>query len=56
MPKVNIELKLFIDNSGIERIGNNFDTKSLKFVCISLDEFLNCNQHIHNKISSAIYA
>ena len=59
MPKVNDEFKLFIDNSEIERIGNDFDTKSFKFVGISLDEFLNWNQHIHNvnnKISSAIYA
>ena len=58
MPKVN-NFKLFIDNIEIERIGNDFGTKSFKFVGISIDELLNWNQHINNvnnKISSALYA
>ncbi len=58
MPKVN-NFKLFIDNIEIERIGNDYGTKSFKFVGISLDELLNWNQHINNvnnKISSALYA
>ena len=58
MPKVN-NFKLFIDNIEIKRIGNDFGTKSFKFVGISIDELLNWNQHINNvnnKISSALYA
>ena len=48
-----------IDGVKIERVGKDFETKSLKFVGVNLDEFLNWEYHINNvknKLSSAIYA
>ena len=59
MPSVKTDFKLFIDQSEIERIGTNCNTKSFKFVGVYLDETLSWDQHINNlnsKLSSANFA
>jgi hypothetical protein len=51
--------KLSIGGREVERIGNNCDTKSFKFVGVHLDEFLTWEHHINhviNKISSSNFA
>ena len=51
--------KLYIDNSLLERIGNNCEEKFYKFVGIRIDENLTWEHHINHvcrKISSAIFA
>ena len=59
MPKISNNFELLIDNTKLERVGKDFETKSFKFVGVHLDEFFNWDYHINhvnNKISSAIYA
>ena len=59
MAKIPDTFKLSIGGRDVERIGNNCNTKSFKFVGIHLDEFLTWEHHINhviNKISSSNFA
>ena len=50
---------LFIENTCIDRIGNNCEEKSFKFVGHHLDEFLTWDEHasyVKNKLSKSNYA
>ena len=58
--KVNFDnLKLYIDNCPIERIGAGCNDNSFKFVGVKIDEFLQWKDHItsvKSKLSSANFA
>ena len=47
-------LTLEIGGKKIERIGNNFPTKSFKFVGINIDENLSCDYYYFNKVKSRL--
>ena len=52
-------LKLFINNEEIERIGNDTKDKCFKFVGIRLDENLSWDHqvsHVHSKLASGCFA
>ena len=52
-------LNLCIDNSPIERIGQDCKESSFKFVGVKIDEFLNWKDHIltvKSKLASATFA
>jgi exonuclease III len=59
MQPVNNNFRIFINGEEVERISNESETKSFKFVGVHLDEFLNWNEHtkmVKNKVSSSLYA
>ena len=59
MQPVNNNFRIFINGEEVERISNENETKSFKFVGVHLDEFLNWNEHtkmVKNKVSSSLYA
>ena len=56
---LNVNLSIKIGNEEVERIGQDCQMKSFKFVGIMIDEFLSWDYHINhvaNKISSSIFA
>lgn len=59
MANVNPEFKITIGDREVERIGNDCNLKSFKFVGVHLDENMSWEHHINhviNKISSSNYA
>ena len=59
MVNINPDFKITIGDREIERIGNDCNTKSFKFVGVHLDENMSWEHHINhviNKISSSNYA
>ena len=59
MQNVNQDFLIKIGDQSIERIGNDCNTKSFKFVGVHLDEHLTWEKHINqviNKVSSANFA
>ena len=51
-----LNCKLKIGNQILERIGTDFTNKYFKFVGLKIDEFLNWDYQISNKIASSIFA
>ena len=59
MQNVDQDFLIKIGDQSVERIGNDCNTKSFKFVGVHLDEYLTWEKHVNhviNKVSSANFA